>query len=206
MNQSLSIRLLLLWFCGVSGALAGPPNGIQGLVTVENDATNPVPVTLTDQAQVTIENDAANPVPVTVTDSAPTSQRVRILLGGSVNCSSVPCNDSFATSSYAVPEGKTLLIDEVAVRESFTGLGGAVLLSTTGVGEQIQVPPLGPLIVAGGSSIASRSVRMHTTGIVQVIVRLDQVPGGLVAMKAVIFGRLVDGADQLIDCDPDTCF
>ena len=88
-------------------------------------------------------------------------------------------------------EGKTLLIDEVAVRESFTGLGGAVLLSTTGAGEQIQVPPLGPLIVAGGDSIASRTVRM---------------PTGLVAVKAVIFGRLVDGADQLIDCDPDTCF
>ena len=68
------------------------------------------------------------------------------------------------------------------------------------------MPAIGPLVVAGGRSTVSRSTRMHTSGFVQVEVNFDAVPTGLLALRAVIFGRLVDGTDQVLDCDPDSCF
>ena len=155
---------------------------------------------------VEVENGPNNPIPVTITDAAPNVERVRIVLGETKNCAEVPCNNTFGTSFYAVPEGKTLLIDEVAVSESFTGLGGTVFLSTTGLGEQIQVPVLDKLTVSANRSFASRSVRMHTTGRVLVEVAFDQAPTALVAIRVVLFGRLVDGSDTFIDCDPDSCW
>ena len=63
---------------------------------------------------VTVINEISDPVPVTITDPAPSSQRVRILLGESTNCANVPCGSSFSTSSYSVPENKILLIDEAS--------------------------------------------------------------------------------------------
>lgn len=159
-------------------------------------------VNVANAPDVIVGNALANPVPVTIADPMPSSQRVRILLGDTKDCGAETCGNSFETGRYHVPEGKTLLIDEVSCEEIFAGLDGYAWLSIAGYGEPIQIPKLGQLTVAGGRSFAARSVRMHTTGIVSVGVSFDQVPSGHVRLEAIIFGRLVDGTDEVIDLDP----
>ncbi|RLQ23325.1 hypothetical protein DWB85_01865 [Seongchinamella sediminis] len=188
MNKSLFTATLAgIALAAVHSVYAEQPMGIQGNVTVINETSDPVPVTVTNQ------------------EPKADFQRVRILLGETRNCENVPCNATFGTSVYRVPEGKTLLIDEVSVKESFTGLGGVALLSVTGLGEQIQVPVIGEMVVAGGDSFTARSMNMHSTGLVEANVSFDQTPTGIVFIQVVIFGRLIDGIDTFIDCDPDSC-
>ncbi len=166
-------------------ALANPPQGVSGNVTVVNPESSPVPVNVTNTSE---------------------AQYVRILLGERRDCTQQTCTDTLGTSTYQVPEGKALLIDEVTVQELFNGLSGLALLSITGVPEQIQLPTIGELSVIGNRSYVGRRTAIHTSGYVSVEVIFEQAPSGLVAINAIVFGRLIDQPSELIDCNPDSCF
>jgi hypothetical protein len=55
MEKLLRVSIFLLAFFGVSTVFAAPPAGIQGDVTVQNGATNPVPVTIQNPAPAPIQ-------------------------------------------------------------------------------------------------------------------------------------------------------
>jgi hypothetical protein len=95
MKKLLGVSIFVLAFFGISTALAKPPMGIQGNVTVLNDENNPVPVTVTNLPEAV-------------------APKIRIPYSQSSvgNCNGFNCIlDGFEI----VPEGKLLVISHISV-------------------------------------------------------------------------------------------
>lgn len=185
MNKNLLIALSL---CTLSNlALAAPPD------------LGPI--------ETIVQNELNNPVPVTITDPAANIEYVRIELFKRWDCGVEVCPSpaNFELPRYEVPEGKLLLVDHIFISDfnAISGYAYAIIIDSPGV---IALPRLGALTVVDrrGASVSS-SAEISTSGRIAAGIGYDEKPDGIVAVRAQIFGRLVDGSNTVIKCDDDGC-
>jgi hypothetical protein len=121
--------LAIVWaLASTSSALAGPPGPPGGLsVVVENDASNPVPVTgslnVDNQVEAVIVNGSSEAVPVTVSESPDDHVVLRFRFDSGDVCSTFTgqgvghlefADRSVDANPFTVPPGKALLIRHVS--------------------------------------------------------------------------------------------
>jgi hypothetical protein len=192
MKKLLGVSIFLLAFFGVSTAIAAPPAGIQGNVTVQNDNANPVPVAinspLAPSGAVAVEGE------VTIGN-----QEVRVPFQRAISADFWPAGDDTHVFSLDIPPDKTLMVQTVSisarvetgqqVRAQVTSQGDGVGLSNHPIlltkqgtfdGLDLYVGTTSLTTYAVGSSgLSASAIRDSTTG-----------DGGKIAFS--VSGYLVD--------------
>jgi hypothetical protein len=192
MKKLLGVSIVLLAFFGVLTAIAAPPAGIQGNVTVQNDDANPVPVAikspLAPSGAVAVEGE------VTIGN-----QEVRVPFQKAISFDNWPAGDDTHVFSLDIPPDKTLMVQTVSIsarveigqelRAQVSSQGGGlglsdhpILLTKQGTfdGLDLYVGTTSLTTYAAGfSGLSASAIRDSTTG-----------EGGKIAFS--VSGYLVD--------------
>jgi hypothetical protein len=207
MKKLLRVSIFLLAFFGVSAAIAAPPLGIQGNVTVTNNEMNPVPVVIQgvdEENPVLVSHPTMTHMGQTPQDHVTLSSRDDGVCPGGKNFRRVLPDGTVIGETFVVPAGKVLVATDLnaRIKESTNGWAfaeiGNVSLSTdnsTVYRASVAIPPDGKSAgsMAINSTITSGALISGEEPLcAHALVSSDSGSASVLINSILVYGYLID--------------